>query len=502
MSSLLPESPMNSERERDTVQNSVLVVDDRAENRYTTSHALTRAGFSVIEAVNGKEALELSKQLPAVIVLDVKLPDILGYEVCRRIKSNPLTGHIPVLQLSAAFHNVESKLYALGSGADAYLTQPAEPLILVATVKSLVRLHQAESRARISARQWQATFDSLSEGVAIVDPSGIVQRCNRSMSALLGRSYGDIENRSFADLLQECFGIAVTTEDTGSPQDVQLGTRLFRLKVDPIVIQEMPHGRIFILEETTERKRAEQALLISERLAATGRLAHTIAHEINNPLEAITNLMYLLRGALHHSDIAKQYLDTAEQELDRVSRISRQILSFNRETATPVDLRIDDLIEDVLALHGRAIIDKKLRIRKEWNTFAHVKVFPAQMRQVFSNLVRNAIEASAASGEIRIRIGRSTLWNQPSEHAIRVSIADRGVGIPAENIKKIFEAFFTTKALKGSGVGLWLSSTIVHEHKGLLRVRSTTNPGHSGTCMSVLLPLNAGANGDAKTNCA
>jgi len=116
-------------------KDTILVVDDRPANRYATVHALTRAGFQVIEAESGREALELAKQVPAAILLDVKLPDILGYEVCRRIKSNPRTSHIPVLQLSAAFADNESRVYALESGADAYLTQPVESNVLVATVR-------------------------------------------------------------------------------------------------------------------------------------------------------------------------------------------------------------------------------------------------------------------------------------------------------------------------------------------------------------------------------
>jgi len=125
--------------------------------------------------------------------LDVKLPDILGYEVCRRIKANSQTRHIPVLQLSAAFLSNESKLYALESGADAYLIQPADPVVLVATVKSLVRLHHAESQAQLAAKQWQATFDALNEGAAILDSSGVVRRCNRAMTTILERSYGRLK---------------------------------------------------------------------------------------------------------------------------------------------------------------------------------------------------------------------------------------------------------------------------------------------------------------------
>jgi signal transduction histidine kinase len=468
---------------------TVLVVDDREPNRYTTVHALSRAGFRVVEAATGKEALELSRNLPTVIVLDVKLPDILGYEVCRRIKGNSQTRHIPVLQLSSAFLSNESKLFALESGADAYLIQPADPVVLVATVKSLVRLYSAESKAQLAAQQWQATFDALSEGVALVGANGVVQRCNRAMTSLLGKTYGEIENSSLADLLHQCFGSQTEIPEGTRSIELQMGSRFFRLSFDPIAThQDVLAGSIFIVGETTKQKLAEEALLISERLAATGRISHTIAHEINNPLEALTNLLYLMKGALHKPEVAGEFLETATNELGRVARITKQILSFNRETSKPTAIRISEIIEDVLALNNRALVEKRLRIRTEWNASLPIRGFPAQLRQVFSNLIRNAIEASFPDGEIRIRTSDNKSWHGPGAQAVRVTITDRGVGIPPENIGRVFDAFFTTKDLKGSGIGLWLSSTIVHEHGGSLRVRSTARTSRSGTCLSVLLP--------------
>lgn len=470
-------------------QITVLVVDDRAANRYTTTHALTRAGFKVIEAETGKEALELSKQLPSVIILDVKLPDILGYEVCRRIKANPLTRHIPVLQLSVAFMTDESKLYALESGADGYLIQPADPVVLLATVKSLVRLNRAESQSQLAAKQWQATFDALSEGVAILDDKRMIRRCNRAMAGLLQRTYGEIEKLSLRELLQNCFGVTLADNDrTEIPVEVRSGGRFFRLSLDQIVFQGEVTGSILIVAETTQQKRAEEAVLVSERLAATGRMAHTIAHEINNPLEAITNLVYLLQGTLDYPDIARGYIDATSKELERISRIARKILSFNRESASPTDIKICELIDDVLVLNNRAIADRGIKVTREWDETLVLQGFPAQLRQVFSNLIRNAVEASNPGGDLRIRISHSSIGQSRPEPAVRITIADDGVGIPPENMTRIFEAFFTTKELKGSGVGLWLSATIVHEHEGRLQVKSSTRAAHSGTCMSVLLP--------------
>jgi two-component system NtrC family sensor kinase len=469
-------------------KHTILVVDDRPANRYSIVHALRRSGFAVIEAESGREALELAKQVPAAILLDVKLPDILGYEVCRRLKSNPRTSHIPVLQLSAAFVDNESRVYALESGADAYLTQPVEPNVLIATVKSLVKLHQAESIAKLASKQWQATFDALSEGVALVDPEGVIQRCNRAMTQLLRRSYVEIENCELGELLQETLSFELPHEDTVGPLEVPIGSQFFRLRLEPIYLDEVKTSGIFILADITQQKLAEHAALLNERLAATGRLAHTIAHEINNPLEAITNLLYLLRDPVAGSRKGAAYLASAEKEVERVSRISRQILSFHRESTEQVAVDLSDLLEDVLALNNRELIDRRLRVVKEWKGPVTIHAFPAQLRQVFSNLIRNAIEASYRGAVIRIRISRCVVYREPREPGARVTISDTGVGIHPQNRHKVFDAFFTTKELKGTGIGLWLSSTIVQEHRGRIQIRSNTQEKRSGTCLSVLLP--------------
>jgi two-component system NtrC family sensor kinase len=432
-------------------KDTILVVDDRPANRYATVHALMRSGFKVIEAQSGREALELAKQVPAAILLDVKLPDILGYEVCRRIKSNPRTSHIPVLQLSAAFADNESRVYALESGADAYLTQPVEANVLVATVRSLVKLHEAESLAKIASKQWQATFDALGEGVAIEDPSGIVQRCNRAMTELLRRSYIEIEGHRLDQLLQDTLHFKLPDETAIGPLEVFAEFQWFRLNLEPVYLDEAIISRIFILAEITQQKLAEHSALLNERLAATGRMAHTIAHEINNPLEAITNLLYLLRKPLVDSAEGSAYLLSAENEVQRVSRIARQILSFHRESASSLAVDLVELMEDVLALNNREVVDKHLCVVKDWKGPVKINGFPAQLRQVFS-------------------------------------ISDSGVGILPENLSKIFDAFFTTKELKGSGIGLWLSSSIIQEHRGRIQLRSSTRPDRSGTCLSVILP--------------
>src|SRR3954464_9910505 len=167
----------------------ILIVDDREENRYISSRILRSAGYSVEEASTGRQGLEKILQQPALVILDVRLPDVLGYEVCRRIKENPQTVNIPVLLVSAAFVTSESQVQALDAGADAYLIQPLEPTVLIATVRALLRLRKAEAGSKLAAKQWQSTFDALSEGIALLDSDWRVVRCNRSLAQLLNKPY-------------------------------------------------------------------------------------------------------------------------------------------------------------------------------------------------------------------------------------------------------------------------------------------------------------------------
>ena len=180
----------------------ILIIDDREENRYIFSRILKNAGYAVAEATSGREALEKVLKNPALVILDVRLPDMIGYEVCRRIKANSQTANIPVLQISASFTSSESRVQALDSGADAYLTQPLEPAVLLATVRALLRLREAEALSRLSAKQWQSTFDALSEGIALIDSEWRVARCNRALLSLLGKTYSQIEHEDVRSLLR------------------------------------------------------------------------------------------------------------------------------------------------------------------------------------------------------------------------------------------------------------------------------------------------------------
>jgi signal transduction histidine kinase len=244
-----------------------------------------------------------------------------------------------------------------------------------------------------------------------------------------------------------------------------------------------------MVENTRLRRRLSEeieALRRSEKLALAGQMAATIAHEINNPLEAITNLWYLL-GRENLSPEGRDFLVAMGSELNRVSHIAKQTLEFyaSRTSASAVDLA--GLMEEAVEAFSRraeapgtTAID--VRHREPITIFG----FGGELRQLFVNLLVNAQEAGASRIRIRTAPGRD--WNRPSRRGVRILIADDGAGIPAAVITRIFEPFFTTKTEKGTGLGLWVSHGIVQKHEGSLSVRSSTRPGQSGTVFSIFLP--------------
>jgi two-component system, NtrC family, sensor kinase len=466
----------------------ILLVDDMEQNRYIISRILQRAGMAVVECATGKEALERIQEQPELVILDVKLPDISGYEVCRRIKSNPTTGTIPVLQISAAFTSNESKVMALEGGADGFLTHPVDSTVLIATVRALLRLKRAETLMRESATQWQATFDALNEGLVLLDMEDRIIRCNRAFARLARLDFADIIGAEAAGMLPKCVGTAEFLQarrDARYTTEVQHQGRWFQITVDPVMSKERRFGSIVVLANIQERKLAEETLRNSEKLAATGRLAHTIAHEINNPLEALVNLIYLAQITALKPE-TRHYLEQALHELGRVSRISKQMLSFHRESSKPVEINAHELLDTVVALYTRQIENKNIILKFEQiSTELMIEGFPGELRQVMANLVGNAVDASPPGTKIVLRLRPQTLDGIPG---VSLSVCDSGAGIPRDIRKQIFEPFFTTKELNGSGVGLWLAKTIVNKHHGRLRFRTSTTPGRSGTCFSLFLP--------------
>jgi PAS domain S-box-containing protein len=251
----------------------ILHVDDNETNRYAVNRMLKRVGFNVIEAATGEAALELVNQArPDLIILDVKLPDLNGFEVCRRLKANPTTAFIPVLHLSASFIESRDKAQGLDSGADGYLAQPVEPIELIATIKALLRIRQAEESALILAQEWQSTFDAMNDGVCLLNEEGRVMRCNRAMTELLHKPFSELISCLHQELMPSTLGAVEVIPFTlvqetrqRESREVQCGSRWFAVTVDPIFNQGGTFiGAVYILADITDRKQAEEALRVSE----------------------------------------------------------------------------------------------------------------------------------------------------------------------------------------------------------------------------------------------
>jgi PAS domain S-box-containing protein len=247
-----------------------------------------------------------------------------------------------------------------------------------------------------------------------------------------------------------------------------------------------------IVLDASERKRSEEALRKTEKLAATGRLAASIAHEINNPLEAITNLLFLLRNFCSLEGPAMEYVTLAEHEARRISEITQQTLRFYRQSTMPSRASMSELLDSVLSLYQGRLSSLNLQVERRYERETDLFCFAGELRQVFANLIGNAIDATPPGGRILVRAHRSRNWNRPHETGIRFAFADTGTGMDAEVRAHAFEAFFTTKEVTGTGLGLWVSHEIIVKHRGIVHLRSTPagcgKP--SGTVFEVFIPDN------------
>jgi PAS domain S-box-containing protein len=249
--------------------------------------------------------------------------------------------------------------------------------------------------------------------------------------------------------------------------------------------EQFIHTRCFV-RDVTEHTRMDQALRRTEKLAAMGKLAASIAHEINNPLEAVTNLFYLLKQHPSLDPQAHHYAALADQELKRVSHITKQTLAFYRNSDHAVQVSVPDVLDTVLEAYVPRARKRGVAIHKQYDTKGQLLAFPDELRQVFANLVGNAIEATDDDGEIRLHVFAS--HNRNCIPGIRVNICDTGVVISAADRQRIFEPFFTTKAEKGTGLGLWVSKGILQKYDGYIRFHSGKIGNWAGTCFSVFLP--------------
>ncbi|SDF07722.1 sensor histidine kinase [Terriglobus roseus] len=248
-----------------------------------------------------------------------------------------------------------------------------------------------------------------------------------------------------------------------------------------------PLRMIGINVDIHERRQAELALLENEKLAAVGRLAASIAHEINNPLESITNLLYLSQ---HSDDITEiqHYLQTAEQELSRVSVISAQTLRFYKQSTAPRRVTVHELFESVISVLQGRLFKHGVQLEERWYAAQPVRCLDGEIRQVLANLITNAIDALPPNGG-RLYLRSHEGQDGKERRGVYIVVADTGTGMPPIVQKRLFDAFFTTKGEAGNGLGLWVSKEIVDRHEAVLRLKSSQKPGSSGTVFRLFLPF-------------
>ncbi|GAC1658200.1 MAG: hypothetical protein NVS9B15_19760 [Acidobacteriaceae bacterium] len=246
--------------------------------------------------------------------------------------------------------------------------------------------------------------------------------------------------------------------------------------------------------DITPKKLAEEALMRNEKLAVVGRMAATISHEINNPLEAVTNLLYLIESGVSPAE-QQQFAKLAQEELSRVSHIVSHTLRFQRQATNATQESLPALLDTATALYQGRLLNSGITLRRDYRATEPVQCYGAELRQVFANLIGNAFDATRSGGTIIVRTRKTHAW-RTGEPAVRVSIADTGSGMDEATRKRLFEPFFTTKGINGTGLGLWVSVAILEKHQASMRVKSAQRPGASGTVFSIVIPVRSNPAGE------
>jgi PAS domain S-box-containing protein len=355
----------------------------------------------------------------------------------------------------------------------------------------------AESRADRMTRERAAIVEYSADAIFSTSPDGIITSWNRAAENLYGYTPEEAVGSAVDQLAppERAREVARNREILNEGGHVE-PYQTERLRKDgtrwPVLLSISPlrdaRGRIVgssaIARDISGEKQSEEAIRRNEKLAATGRLAASIAHEINNPLEAVTNLLYLARNDPGN---AAEYLAMAEQEVARVAQLAQQTLGFVRDTKSAGPADPAALMDEILQLYSRKLEDRRIRVLRRYRDAEPVHGYSGELRQLFANLVVNAIDALEPEGSLQVHVAPGHDWVSGRE-GIRITVADNGSGIPNSSLTRIFEPFYSTKKDSGTGLGLWVSNGIVRKHGGTIRVRSRAGGGQTGTVFSVFLP--------------
>ena len=486
----------------------ILNVDDYEASQYARTEMLRRAGFQVVQAGTGAEALRVAAESrPVLILLDVNLPDMDGFEVCRRLRAEQATLTVPIVHISATFVSDKAQDLAYEGGADSYLTDPVEPAVLLATIHSLLRLRRAEEGLRAASREWQATFDAIGDGICLLGVDGTVARCNGAFAALVGAAPAALVGRPWAELWQQLGGggqPSPTTRVEHSRRRETLDLRRdhgwFRLLVDPVLEDDGVVGLVCIVSDVTIERQAAQvraALFAREQEAreeaeATNRAKDEflamLGHELRNPLDVIGSAVRVLDVQPDRDPTAAKAQEVIARQVRQLGRLVDDLLDVGRVTTgkitlvrVPVDLAetvqrcVAGLMPPGEAPHHTVTV----RAEPTW-----VEADQSRVEQIVMNLLSNALKYTPTGGRIDLTVGGDGRMG-------RLTVADTGAGMSPYMIERVFDLFFQgertlDRAGGGLGIGLTLVRRLAEQHGGRVEVQS---PGTGrGSTVIVELP--------------
>jgi two-component system cell cycle sensor histidine kinase/response regulator CckA len=480
---------------------TVLVVDDNQTAREALAYLLRSAGYTVLEAAHGADALRLSAEHLDLVVLDVVLPDIDGFEVCRRIKAEPGKAAIPVLMVSGVAVECHDRVHGLDAGADAYLPKPIEPAELIAHARALLRVRHAEAALRQSEEEYRALAESVPHLVWVAGATGDAEYVNSRWqeytglppAAALGRGWETVvhpEDRASVGR----WNAAVLA---GTPFDAEYRLRradgVYRWHVgraQPLRDSDGRAARWFgTCTDVDDHRRAERQSLQAQKLEAVGRLASGVAHDFNNLLTVIGGYAELLQTASGDDSPAVAMAGEIRRATERGATLVRQLLAFSRQQVVdPQPLDLKALVAG-MEMMLRRVLGTDVDLATDLRPVPLVKADHGQLEQVVLNLAFNARDAMPTGGRLTIVTDTAELTADDVEsyagYAI-LAVTDTGTGMTTEVQQHIFEPFFTTKETgRGTGLGLATVHGIVAEAGGHVAVYSV--PG-DGTSLRIFLP--------------
>jgi PAS domain S-box-containing protein len=475
----------------------VLLVDDNRDMRECVRRLLSRR-FDVQTATNGREALQMAaEKLPDLVLSDVMMPEMDGFELLAALRQNPETRTIPVVLLSARAGE-DSRIEGLQAGADDYLVKPFTARELLARVEAHIRMarfrnetleHEAqlEQELALAERMAAEAVEQITDGFWTYDSDFRILYMNSAAEKISRGSRVEQIGQSLFDVFPALRGSETEAQyRRASQEQVPLEfenfyapwQRWFAHRLYPAP----GGGLVDYCRDITDIKKTEQALRSAEQLAAAGRLAASISHEINNPLEAVTNLLYLAKSAPSLSEDVKHLLEIADKELQRLSHIASKSLKFYKQSSSPTAVHLSEIIESVLFFYETRLKDASVKIEKRFDKTPPVICYAGEMQQVFTNLISNALDAMPHGGKLVLSVRAA---EQDSGSGVQVTVADTGMGMQPETRRNLFQPFYTTKGEAGTGLGLWVSAGILHKHGARIRVRSTLG---KGTVFSMFVP--------------